>query len=286
MKLLTFGKSGQLARAMQRHMNDPKQARFLSRSEADFSDPADCAKHVLETDAEAIVIAAAWTAVDKAETEEAAATCVNATTPGAIAAACAARGLPLVYVSTDYVFSGQGDRAFAPDDPSAPINAYGRSKWAGEQAIRASGVRHVILRTSWVVSADGANFVKTMLRLGATRDQLSVVSDQIGAPTPAKDLALAVRIAAQALVDGAPGGTYHFAGVPDVSWAEFAKEIFAQAGINCAVDPISTRAYPTPAARPKNSRLDCTSFTREFSLPRPDWRLALAHILSDIGDPS
>lgn len=277
MSLLVFGETGQLARELARLAPD---ARFLGRDKADFTNPAACAAQVGE--AEAVIIAAAHTGVDRAESEEALATTINAETPGAIARACAARGIPLVHVSTDYVFDGSGTAPWQPDDETGPLGAYGRSKLKGEQAVAGAGGTHVILRTSWVVSAHGANFVKTMLRLGAERDTLRVVADQIGGPTPAADLAAACLAAVQGLQRGAAPGIHHFAGTPDVSWAGFAREIFAQAGIACRVEDIATADYPTPARRPANSRLDCSGFEAAFGLKRPDWRVSLAAILKEL----
>lgn len=277
--ILVFGQSGQLARELARAGG----VVCLGRDRADFSDPEACAARVAEAEAEAVIIAAAYTGVDRAEEEEALAHTVNAETPGAIAAACAARGLPCVHVSTDYVFDGSGTAPWRPDDPPAPLGAYGRTKLAGEVAVAAAGGVHAILRTSWVVSAHGSNFVKTMLRLGAERDALNVVADQVGGPTPARDLADACLRVARGLI-GTPGksGTYHFAGAPDVSWADFAREIFAQSGRTCAVADIASADYPTPAARPKNSRLDCSASETHFGIKRPDWRRSLRDILNDL----
>ncbi len=199
-----------------------------------------------------------------------------------MAHACADKGLPFLHISTDYVFDGKGNSPFAPDHPTAPVNAYGRSKLAGEIAIRKSGARHLILRTSWVVSAHGQNFVKTMLRLGAERDSLNVVADQIGGPTPAAAIADALFVAATALCDRADGGTHHFAGSPDTSWADFARVIMAGAGLSCTINDIPSSAYPTPAARPKNSRLDCSSLTQGFGIARPDWHQGLFDILKEL----
>jgi dTDP-4-dehydrorhamnose reductase len=168
-----------------------------------------------------VINAAAYTAVDRAETEEARATTINATAPGEMATECAARGIPFLHISTDYVFDGSGDAPWRPDAATAPLNAYGRSKRAGEVAVRAAGGRHLILRTSWVFSAHGANFVKTMLRLGNSRDAVRVVDDQWGGPTPAAAIAGALLTLAQALCDGAAGGTYHLAGQPPTTWAGF-----------------------------------------------------------------
>lgn len=280
MRLLVFGQSGQVAQELARRLPQGVSAQFLSRDQADLSDPAACAAAIGGCDA--VINAAAYTAVDKAEADEAAALVVNATAPAAIAARCAALDIPFLHLSTDYVFDGAGTLPFATNHPTGPRNAYGRTKLAGEQGIRAAGGRHVILRTSWVVSAHGNNFVKTMLRLGATRDSLTVVADQIGGPTPAADIADALLVAAKAMVDGAHGGTHHFAGAPDVSWAGFARTIMAQAGLVCQITDISTSAYPTPAARPLNSRLDCSAFEAEFGVKRPDWRLGLAAILQEL----
>ena len=280
MRLLVFGQSGQVAQELARRLPQGVRAQFLSRDQADLSDPAACAAAIGGCDA--VINAAAYTAVDKAEADEAAALVVNATAPTAIAARCAALDIPFLHLSTDYVFDGAGTLPFATNHPTGPRNAYGRTKLAGEQGIRAASGRHVILRTSWVVSAHGNNFVKTMLRLGATRDSLTVVADQIGGPTPAADIADVLLVAAKAMIDGAHGGTHHFAGASDVSWAGFARTIMAQAGMACQITDISTSAYPTPAARPLNSRLDCSAFEAEFGVKRPNWRLGLAAILQEL----
>ena len=280
MKLMVFGRTGQVATELARRLPDGVRARFLGRDQADLMDPAACAAQV--GDCDAVINAAAWTAVDKAESDEAAATVVNGDAPTAMARACVAQGLPFLHLSTDYVFDGAGDRPFRPDHPTAPLGAYGRSKLAGEQGIRAAGGTHLILRTSWVVSAHGANFVKTMLRLGRERESLTVVADQIGGPTPAAAIADAVYTAARALIAGAPGGTHHFAGTPDTSWAEFARTIMAGAGLPCQITDIPTSAYPTPAKRPPNSRLDCSAREQAYGIRRPDWRAGLDDILREL----
>ncbi|MGL4236353.1 dTDP-4-dehydrorhamnose reductase [Tabrizicola sp.] len=279
MKLLVFGKTGQVARELARRLPD---ARFLGREEADLTDPAACATAITAADAEAIINAAAWTAVDKAEAEEAAATVVNGDAPTAMARAAAAKGVPFLHISTDYVFDGQGDQPFAPDHPTGPLGAYGRSKLVGEEGVRAAGGNHLILRTSWVVSAHGTNFVKTMLRLGRERDTLRVVSDQIGGPTPAGAIAEALITAASKMIGGAQGATHHFSGSPDTSWADFAREIMRQAGLQCHIEDIPTADYPTPARRPLNSRLNCDSFVNDFGVSRPDWIDTLPVILREI----
>jgi dTDP-4-dehydrorhamnose reductase len=236
---------------------------------------------VTASDADVVINAAAWTAVDKAEAEEAAALVVNGDAPGAMARACAARGLPFLHISTDYVFDGAGDQPFGVGHPVAPLGAYGRSKLAGERAVRAAHGAHAIMRTSWVVSTHGANFVKTMLRLGGERESLNVVADQIGGPTPAADIADALYVMAGKMRAGAKGGTYHFAGEPDCSWADFARAIMAQAGLGCVVNDIPSSAYPTPAKRPLNSRMDCSTLA-DFGIKRPAWRVGLAKIVQEL----
>lgn len=282
MRLLVFGQTGQVARELARRLPSDMTATFLGRDRADLMDPAACAAAIAAHDADAVINAAAWTAVDRAEAEEAAATTVNAHAPAAMARAAAAKGAPFLHISTDYVFDGQGDQPFAPNHPTAPQNAYGRSKLAGEDAIRASGARHVILRTSWVVSAHGTNFLKTMLRLGREREVLTVVADQIGGLTPASAIADALTTIARAMGQGAAGGTYHFAGAPDAAWSDIAREIMDRAGLPARVTDIPSTAYPTPARRPLNSRLDCVTLTRDFGISRPDWRAAVAEILQEL----
>ncbi len=281
MKLLVFGRSGQVATELQRIAPD---AVFLGRDVADMSDPAACAAAIAAHRPDAVINAAAWTAVDKAEAEEAAALLVNGEAPAAMARACAGLGVPFVHISTDYVFDGSGDRPWRPDDATGPLGAYGRTKLAGEAGVRAAGGVHGILRTSWVFSAHGANFVKTMLRVGATRERMTVVGDQVGGPTPAAAIAAAVLQMARVLGERPEvGGTYHFAGAPDASWADFAREIFAQARMPVTVEDIPTSAYPTPARRPANSRMDCTSLAEAFGIARPDWRAGLAGVLHELG---
>lgn len=280
MSLLIFGKTGQVASELARIA---PEARFLSRAEAELADPEACAAAIRASGATIVVNAAAYTAVDKAESEETLARTINAEAPGAMARAAAETGATFVQISTDYVFDGSGSAPRRPDDATAPLGAYGRTKLAGEEAVRAAGGAHAILRTSWVFSAHGANFVKTMLRLSETRDTLSVVSDQIGGPTPAATIAQAcLTIGTQLAADPAKSGTYHFSGAPDVSWAGFAREIFARAGRRVTVTEIPSSAYPTPAERPKNSRLDCESLAI-FGLDRPDWRAGLDAVLRDLG---
>jgi dTDP-4-dehydrorhamnose reductase len=282
MRLLVFGQTGQVARELVRRAPADVTVTALGRDVADLSHPESCAAAVAGARADAIINAAAWTAVDRAEAEEAAATVVNGDAPATMARAAAARGLPFLHLSSDYVFDGAGDTPFAPDHPTAPLNAYGRSKLAGEAGIRACGGPHLILRTSWVVSAHGANFVKTMLRLGREREVLRVVADQIGGPTPAAAIADALFIASRAMMAGAAGGTHHFAGAPVTSWAGLARAVMAGAGLSCRVEDILSADYPTPARRPLNSRLDCTGLATAFGIPRPDWQAGLSDILKEL----
>nr|WP_298898241.1 dTDP-4-dehydrorhamnose reductase [uncultured Altererythrobacter sp.] len=283
MTILVFGKTGQVARELQALAPVATPIIALGREEADLGTPGACGAAIEQYAPNAVINAAAYTAVDRAEDEEELATKVNGVAPAEMAKACAIRDIPFVHLSTDYVFDGSGDAAWRPDDETAPISAYGRSKLAGEQGVAAAGGRHVILRTSWVFSAHGQNFVKTMLRLGAERDQLRVVADQIGGPTPAAAIAQAcLTIAGELTNDPTKAGIYHFAGAPDASWADFARAIFAEAGLVCEVADIGTVDYPTPARRPANSRLDCSATESTFGIARPDWRAGLAAVLKEI----
>ncbi|WP_237684114.1 dTDP-4-dehydrorhamnose reductase [Pseudaminobacter soli (ex Zhang et al. 2022)] len=275
-----FGRTGQVARELALRAPDGVIVQTLGRAEADLRDPARCAGAILESDADIVLNAAAYTAVDRAEEEEEVARAVNAVAPAAMAKAAATRGLPFIHLSSDYVFDGSGNTAWAPDAATRPINAYGRTKRAGEEAVIACGGRTAILRTSWVFSAHGNNFVKTMLRLGGERDRIKVVGDQIGGPTSTADIVDALLVMAHVLLRGGEcSGVYHFSGAPDVSWAGFAREIFRQAALPVEVDEIPTASYPTPARRPLNSRLDCGAFTKVFGIRRPDWRVSLSPVL-------
>ena len=277
--ILVFGKTGQVAQELAQHVG----ITCLSRTDADLTDPTACAAIIMESDATAVINAAAYTAVDKAEDEPDLAYIINAAAPTAMAQACTAKNLPFLHISTDYVFDGSGDAPWKPADPTGPLGVYGASKLGGEEGVRAAGGIYAILRTSWVFSAQGNNFVKTMLRLGAERDAVSIVADQIGGPTAAKSIADAALSLVKVLTkDGSRTGTYHFAGTPNVSWADFAREIFSQAGLTCNVSDIPTSAYPTPAMRPANSRLDCTDIETIFGVAPSDWRAELARILTTL----
>lgn len=276
--ILVFGKTGQVATELQRQA----EVTALGRDLADLSDPQGCAAIIAGLRPDVVINAAAYTAVDRAEEEEAQAQVVNAGAPGAMAGACAHLDVPFLHVSTDYVFDGSGDAAWCETDPVSPQNAYGRTKLAGEQAVRASGARHIILRTAWVFSAHGANFVKTMLRLSETRAALNVVEDQIGGPTPAADIAATLLRLAAAMQNGATGGTYHYAGAPQTSWAGFAREIFTQTRRDVTVTGIPSSDYPTPATRPLNSRLDCAKLATDFGITPANWQDGLSRVLKEL----
>lgn len=279
MSILVFGKTGQVARELQHQA----QVIALGREDADLSDPQRCAEIVKEINPDFVINAAAYTAVDAAETDEELATIVNASAPGAIAKAAADLAIPFLHISTDYVFDGRPGSAWKPDDTANPIGAYGRSKLAGEIAVRDAGGHYVILRTSWVFSAFGNNFVKTMLRLGRERDQLNVVSDQIGGPTPAAGIAAALLNIAQQIQNGnSCSGIYHFSGDPAVSWADFAREIFNQAGLETRVADIPGTEFPTPARRPANSVMNCEVLLQDFHISQPNWKQALVHVIEEL----
>jgi dTDP-4-dehydrorhamnose reductase len=277
--ILVFGKTGQVARELCAFNN----ILALDRSQADLSNPETCVQAIYMHKPKAVINAAAYTSVDKAEDEEHIATQINCKAPSEIARACADLNIPFVHLSTDYVFCGTGKEAFKTNDMTNPQNAYGRSKALGEKAIMASGANYVILRTSWVFSSHGNNFVKTMLSLSDKHKILNIVEDQIGGPTPARDVAIAcIEITKQILDDPKKAGIYHISGTPDVSWCDFAKVIFNKSGRELIVNPVQTLEYPTLAARPLNSRLDCRNTEFFFNIVRPNWCEGLKNILRDL----
>lgn len=282
MRITVFGQTGQVATELRRRATSEVTLSVIGRDKADFSDPDQISTVARSIQADAVINAVAYTAVDKAEEKQALATTVNGTSVEALAKACAETETPLVHISTDYVFDGSGDAPWLPDNQTGPLGAYGRSKLFGEQGIAASGARAAILRTSWVFSAHGNNFVKTMVQLGKARDRLTIVADQIGGPTSAASIADACLHVAQSLTIGGKAGVYHFAGGPDVSWADFAREIFAQSSLSPKVVDIPTSDFPTPAKRPSNSRLDCTTLLEDHGIDRPDWRKDLAEVLQEL----
>ena len=277
--ILVFGKTGQVATELQFH----KDVIAIGRDQADLSNPSSCAEVIRQYKPRAVINAAAYTAVDQAESEENLANKINGDAPCAMASACANLGIPLVHISTDYVFDGTGTKPWSVTDTPNPQNAYARSKLKAEQAIKASGCVHAILRTSWVVSAHGNNFVKTMRRLSETRDRITVVDDQIGGPTCARDIAqTCISIAEQLILNPSKTGIYHYSGQPNVSWCQFANAIFEQMDCKTIASPIPTTEYPTPASRPLNSRLDCEAIEDTFGIARPFWRDGLEEILRDL----
>jgi len=284
LKICVFGQTGQVATELRRRAGPGVAVTALGREAADLARPEACAAAVRAADADVIVNAAAYTAVDKAEADAPLATRINAEAPGAMAAAAAARGLPFLHVSTEYVFDGTARHPLGEDAPTAPLGAYGRSKLAGEQAVAAAGGAHAILRTAWVFSAHGGNFVKTMLRVGAQRDRLSVVDDQTGGPTAAHDIADALIAMARAFADGrGVDGLFHYSGAPAITWCGFAREIFRQAGGDAPeIVPITTAESPTDAARPAHAVLDCGRIQAAYGIAQPDWPRALAEVLAEL----
>ncbi len=281
MRLIVTGTQGQVVRSLrERGPALGVDIVAVGRPELDLADPQGVFRALAKVEGDAIVNAAAYTAVDKAEAEEDLATRINGEGAGAVAQAAAARGLPLLHVSTDYVFDGALDRPYREDDAPAPIGAYGRSKLAGERAVAAILPKASIFRTAWVYSPFGGNFLKTMLRLGETRRELSVVADQLGAPTCGLDIADALIGAARKIHaepdNAALAGVFNLTGGGEASWADFAEEIFAEASRHgrapVAVKRIATRDYPTPARRPANSRLSPEKLRATFGIALPDWR--------------
>ena len=252
----------------------------IGRPELDLAQPEGVRQALANTQPDCIVNAAAYTAVDKAETEPELAMRINGEGAGAVAGAAANLGVPLIQISTDYVFDGMAPHPWLESDPVGPLSAYGRSKLAGEEAVAASGGDWTILRTAWVYSPYGSNFVKTMLRLADSRDEIGVVSDQLGSPTSAPDLAEAIIAVAKALVarldDASLRGIFHAAGAGEASWADLAEAIFAASaklgGPSARVRRIATSDYPTPARRPANSRLDCSLLAERHGLRLPPWQ--------------
>ncbi len=291
MKLLLLGCRGQVGWELQRSLATLGEVVALDSDGADLSQPAAVAALARELRPDAIVNAAAHTAVDKAESEPERARAINALAPGALAAEAAALGAWLVHFSSDYVFDGSGDAPRTEDAPTGPLNAYGRSKLEGEQLVRASGCRHLILRTSWVYAARGANFAKTMLRLAAERDAIDVIDDQFGAPTGAELLADVAALALRrALAEPALAGTYHCAAAGVTSWHGYARFVIEHARAAGrplkvapdAVRPVATAHYPTPARRPLNSRLDTTKLRTSFGLHLPPWQAGVERMLAEV----
>ncbi len=285
MSILVLGAGGQVGREIAGRLGEAGQA--LTRSALDITRPDAIARALDRHHPKVLINAAAYTAVDRAEAEPDRAEAINRDGAAHLATACAQRGIALLHLSTDYVFDGRADAPYTPADAVNPLGQYGRSKAAGEAAIRQALPAHLILRTSWVFGRHGGNFVKTMLRLARDRDALNIVDDQIGGPTPAAAIAEALLGLARTIVSGGawPWGTYHYAGAPAVSWRGFADVIFAealQAGLISRapqVRAITTAEYPTPALRPLNSQLDMRDTEARLGLSPPDWQAALQALL-------
>ncbi|HEX6441017.1 MAG TPA: dTDP-4-dehydrorhamnose reductase [Stellaceae bacterium] len=290
MKLLVLGAGGQVGRELCRlRWPNGYSLVALDRPGIDIADRQAVFGLVDRERPDCVINAAAYTAVDRAESEPDAAWAANCKGPANLAAVCAEAEIPLVHLSTDYVFDGTKTGPYREEDPVNPLGVYGKSKEAGDRAIREALPEHVILRTAWVYSAHGHNFVKTMLRLGAERPVLRVVADQTGSPTSAADIAAAIRDIVRHIEAGKPRwGTYHFAGAGAVTWHGFAEAIFAEAapwrGPPPRVEAIATSEYPTPARRPANSVLDCAKIGEAYGIaPRP-WRHALAEVIRELFD--
>jgi dTDP-4-dehydrorhamnose reductase len=283
MRIAVTGSKGQVAASLLERAKGKVEVVALGRPAFDLADRAAVLAGLEAARPDVVVNAAAYTAVDKAEAEEAAATHVNGDGAGHVAEAAARLGVPLLHLSTDYVFDGALDRAYREDDPTAPAGAYGRSKLAGEKRVAERCEDSVILRTAWVYSPFGANFVRTMLRLNETRDEVGVVADQRGNPTSALDIADAlIAIAGRVKTDSAPAlrGVFHLTGSGEATWADFAESIFHEAAARgrrlTRVKRIATADYPTPARRPANSRLDNEKLSRVYGFRLPEWRPSVA----------
>lgn len=300
-RIVLLAPNGQVGFELQRSLAPLGQLFCLSRADVDFTDTAATSARVLALHPDLIVNAAAWTAVDKAETEQEAAYLLNAALPAELAAIARQQNCWLVHYSTDYVYPGSGEHAWREDDATAPLSVYGASKLAGDLAISQSGARHLIFRTSWVYAARGNNFMKTMLKLAAQRESLSVVADQTGAPTPARLIANVTALALQQVLTqpckdsnghSDASGVYHLAAAGHTNWYQFAEAIFAlarQAGMPLALQEkqfkaITTAQYPTPAQRPTNSRLDLSKLEQTFGLVLPDWHSQLAQTFQEYRD--
>ena len=279
MKILLFGKTGQVAKEL---CNRPNVT-AIGRDKADFTEPQKIIEIVKSTDADIIINAVAYTSVDLAEEEFELANIINGTTVKELAKVSASRNIPFLHISTDYVFKGDGNLNWKTTDQTNPQNSYGKSKLIGESGILEAGGPHVILRTSWVFSSHGNNFVKTMLRLASNNNELSIVKDQIGGPTCAKDIANALwKIASDFYAGNGITGIYHFSGKPNSSWANFASEIFFQTHQDIKIKQILTKDFLTKAKRPLNSRLDCSSLRIDYGIKQPEWKKSLTNVLANL----
>ena len=289
MRILVFGRNGQVARTLEEEARRSHHVAMLGRNETDLMEKGAAAKAIVDHAPDIIINAAAYTAVDKAEEDEATTTRLNKDAPAEIARAAVEADAHFIHLSSDYVFDGEKAEPYHETDATNPLGVYGATKRDGEAAVLDAAPEAVIIRTSWVFSEYGENFLKTMLRLAAERNALNIVDDQIGGPTAARDIARAAVVIAGKKHRGAPGaGIYHFQGSPAVSWASFAAKIFEIAGADITVNPIATAQYPTPAKRPLHTVLDCAKMERDFGVAQPDWRASLRQALAALNakDPT
>ncbi|WLH07337.1 dTDP-4-dehydrorhamnose reductase [Pseudomonas lurida] len=286
MRILITGQHGQVSRELQRHLQGLGELIVLGRDQLDLANPDQIRQQVRAHRPDLIINAAAHTAVDQAQSEPEVAFAINAIAPGVLAEEAKALGIPLIHYSTDYVFDGSKPAPYTEADTPNPLGVYGQSKLAGEQAIAAVGGEHLILRTSWVYSSHGKNFLLTMQRLLQEKPQMRIVADQIGAPTWAGSIASSTRTLIERWQAGEPGewGVYHLTAGGETSWFGFAQAIgehLRQQGKACAdLEPIPSSAYPTPAKRPLNSRLDCTRLQQQWHVSQPHWQDALRECLA------
>ncbi|MCZ7854078.1 dTDP-4-dehydrorhamnose reductase [Agrobacterium salinitolerans] len=287
MRLAVTGKNGQVVSALLALASAELEIVALGRPELDLAQPETVLKALRQVKPDAVVSAAAYTAVDKAESEPDIAFAVNRDGARAVAQAASDLGIPLIHLSTDYVFDGAKDTAYVESDPTGPTSVYGRSKLEGERAVSEATDNYVVLRTAWVYSEYGNNFVKTMLRLSENRDEINVVADQFGCPTSANDIAAAVVTIARKLVEDSSAplrGVFHLSGSGETNWANFAKQIFAFAeedgGKSMIVNDITTAQYPTPARRPANSRLDCSKLEEVYSIKLQSWQTSTRAVVT------
>jgi dTDP-4-dehydrorhamnose reductase len=287
MKVLVTGREGQLVKSLLERSQGRKgiELTALGRPDIDLEIPGSTAKAIARFAPDVVINAAAYTAVDQAEDEPERAFRINRDAAGEVAAAARAAGARIIHISTDYVFDGQGEGAYAEDAPVNPLGVYGRSKLAGEEQVRSNNPDHVIVRTAWVYSPFGKNFLKTMMALGASRDLVTVVDDQHGNPSSALDLAEGLLAIVEGWAEGGAGlgGTYHLAGTGPASWCDFARFIFDELRRlhlpSAEVQPLKTSDWPTKAVRPQNSRLDSSKFARDFGFTMPPWQASAAEAI-------
>ena len=281
MRILVFGKSGQIATELQRQSD----VIALGRDVMDFTDQEEFTDLLDRYSADVVINAAAYTDIEGAEDNAEVAMQINAIAPAALARAAASQRIPLIHISSDYVFDGRGSNRWTTTDIPNPLNSYGRSKLKGELGIAGTGGNFAIVRTSWVFSSTGKNFVKTMLRLDQSLEIVKVVNDQIGGPTAASDIAhTLLKIADSLFHKRGESGLYHYCGIPDTSWADFARYVLSFAGRKLRVIDTTSAEYPSKAIRPLNSRLDCSRIKDVFGISQPNWKHSLKQVIGELED--